>query len=132
MKFGGAKEADFLAAVGRAIGLDTVDLEHQQPNPDALTKLPASAVYQYKVLPFKTDGTSLTIVTSDPFDTAAADGLRLVAGCTIKTALAPREEVEKAVKKYYGVGADAIEKMIEDGRYSVDEDIGAMTKIEVC
>ena len=131
VKFGGAKEADFLAAVGRAIGLDTVDLEHQQPNPDALTKLPASAVYQYNVLPFKTDGTSLTIVTSDPFDTAAADGLRLVAGCTIKTALAPREEVEKAVKKYYGVGADAIEKMIEDGRYSVDEDICAMTKIDV-
>lgn len=131
VKFGGAKEADFLAAIGRAIGLDTVDLEHQQPNPDALTKLPASAVYQYNVLPFKMDGTSLTIVTSDPFDTAAADGLRLVAGCTIKTALAPREEVEKAVKKYYGVGADAIEKMIEDGRYSVDEDIGAMTKIDV-
>ena len=131
VKFGGAKEADFLAAIGRAIGLDTVDLEHQQPNPDALTKLPASAVYQYNVLPFKTDGTSLTIVTSDPFDTAAADGLRLVAGCTIKTALAPREEVENAVKKYYGVGADAIEKMIEDGRYSVDEDIGAMTKIDV-
>jgi len=79
----------------------------------------------------KTDGTSLTIVTSDPFDTSAADGLRLVAGCPIKTALAPKEEVENAVKKYYGVGADAIEKMIEDGRYSVDEDIGAMTKIDV-
>ena len=130
VKFGGAKEADFLAAIGRAIGLDTVDLEHQQPNPDALTKLPASAVYQYNVLPFKTDGTSLTIVTSDPFDTAAADGLRLVVNCPVKTALAPKEDVEKAVKKYYGVGADAIEKMIEDGRYSVDEDIGAMTKID--
>ncbi len=131
VKFGGAKEIEFLSAVGKSLGLETVDLEHQQPNPDALTKLPASAVYQYNVLPFKTDGTSLTIVTSDPFDTAAADGLRLVAGCPIKTSLAPKEEVEKAVKKYYGVGADAIEKMIEDGRYSVDEDIGAMTKIDV-
>ena len=131
VKFGGAKEIEFLSAVGKSLGLDTVDLERQQPNPDALTRLPASAVYQYNVLPFKTDGTSLTIVTSDPFDTSAADGLRLVAGCPVKTALAPKEEVEKAVKKYYGVGADAIEKMIEDGRYSVDEDIGAMTKIDV-
>ena len=131
VKFGGAKEIEFLSAVGKSLGLETVDLERQQPNPDALTKLPASAVYQYNVLPFKTDGTSLTIVTSDPFDTSAADGLRLVAGCPIKTALAPKEEVENAVKKYYGVGADAIEKMIEDGRYSVDEDIGAMTKIDV-
>ncbi|MBQ2624588.1 MAG: type II/IV secretion system protein [Kiritimatiellae bacterium] len=131
VKFGGAKEIEFLSAVGKSLGLETVDLERQQPNPDALTKLPASAVYQYNVLPFKADGTSLTIVTSDPFDTSAADGLRLVAGCPIKTALAPKEEVENAVKKYYGVGADAIEKMIEDGRYSVDEDIGAMTKIDV-
>ncbi|MBQ3809101.1 MAG: type II/IV secretion system protein [Kiritimatiellae bacterium] len=131
VKFGGAKEIEFLSAVGKSLGLETVDLERQQPNPDALTKLPASAVYQYNVLPFKTDGASLTIVTSDPFDTSAADGLRLVAGCPIKTSLAPKEEVEKAVKKYYGVGADAIEKMIEDGRYSVDEDIGAMTKIDV-
>ena len=131
VKFGGSKEVDFLVAVGRVLGLETVDLERQQPNPDALTRLPASAVYQYNVLPFKTDGTSITIVTSDPFDTAAADGLRLVVNCPVKTALAPREEVEKAVKKYYGVGADAIEKMIEDGRYSVDEDIGAMTKIDV-
>ena len=131
VKFGGAKEIEFLSAVGKSLGLETVDLERQQPNPDALTKLPASAVYQYNVLPFKADGTSLTIVTSDPFDTSAADGLRLVAGCPIKTALAPKEEVENAVKKYYGVGADAIEKMIVDGRYSVDEDIGAMTKIDV-
>ncbi len=131
VRFGGVREIDFLKAVGGVLGLEVVDLEHQQPNPDVLAKFPASAVYQYGVLPFKTDGQSVTIVSPDPFDTTAADGLRLVAGCPVKTVLAPREEVEKAVKKYYGVGADAIEKMIEDGRYSVDEDIGAMTKIDV-
>ena len=131
VKFGGSKEAEFLAAVGGVLGLDTVDLEKQQPSPDALTKLPASAVYQYNVLPFKFDGAALTVVTHDPFDTKAADGLRLIVGGPVKIALAPKEEVEKAVKKYYGVGADAIEKMIEDGRYSVDEDLGAMTKIDV-
>jgi len=131
VKFGGAKEIEFLHGVGRVLDLEVVDLENRQPNPDALQKLPASAVYQYNVLPFALSENSITIVTSDPFDTAAADGLRLMAGCLVKTALAPREDVEKAVKKYYGVGADAIEKMIEDGRYSVDEDIGAMTKIDV-
>ncbi len=131
VKFGGSKEIDFLRAVGNVLGLETVDLEHQQPSPDALTKLPASAVYQFNVLPFKFDGTTMTVVASDPFETKAADGLRLIAGCVVKVALAPKEEVEKAIKKYYGVGADAIEKMIEDGRYSVDEDLGAMTKIDV-
>ncbi len=131
VKFGGVKEPEFLAAIGRVLGLEMVDLDRRQPNPAALTKLPASAVYQYNVLPFQMDEHSLTIVSSDPFDTAAADGLRLICGCPVRTVLAPKEDVEKAVKKYYGVGADAIEKMIEDGRYSVDDELGSMTKIDV-
>ena len=131
VKFGGVREREFLAAVGRLLGLETVDLERQNPNPDALRKLPASAVYQFGVLPFRIDADALTVVTSDPFDTQAADGLRLIAGCCIRTVLAPGEEVEKAVKKFYGVGAEAIEKMLEDGRYEVGDDFGAMTKIDV-
>ena len=131
VKFGGVKEAEFLAAVGRALGLETVDLSRQNPSPEALQKLTAAAVNQFTVLPFRLDGGTLTIVASDPFDTAAADGARLAAGVAVKVALAPREEVEKAVKKYYGVGAEAIEKMLEDGRYEVGDDIGTMTKIDV-
>ena len=131
VKFGGVKEAEFLAAVGRALGLETVDLSRQNPSPEALQKLTAAAVNQFTVLPFRLDGGVLTIVASDPFDTAAADGARLAAGVAVKVALAPREEVEKAVKKYYGVGAEAIEKMLEDGRYEVGDDIGTMTKIDV-
>ena len=131
VKFGGVREREFLAAVGRVLGMNTVDLERQSPSPEALQKLPASAVYQFNVLPFSLDAEALTVVSSDPFDTAAADGLRLVAGCRVRTALAPKEEVEKAVKKFYGVGAEAIEKMLEDDRYDVSEEFGAMTKIDV-
>ncbi len=131
VRFGGVKEIEFLTAVGQVLGLEVIDLEHREPSPEALTKLPASAVYQYNVLPFKYDGDVMLVVTADPFETKAVDGLRLIANCVVKVALAPKEEVEKAIKKYYGVGADAIEKMIEDGRYSVDEDLGAMTKIDV-
>ena len=131
VKFGGSKEVDFLAAVGKALGMEVVDLDRRQPSPEALTRVPASAVYQFNALPLSLSDGALTVVISDPFDTKGVDGLRLIAGCRIRTALAQKEEVEKAVKKYYGVGADAIEKMIEDGRYSVDEDFGAMTKIDV-
>ena len=131
LKFGGAKEADFLRKTGEFLGFDYVELEKAQPRPDVLQKLPASAVYQYNVLPLKFADGVLTVVSSDPFSTMAADGLRLAAGCPVKIALAPREEIDKAVKKFYGVGADAIEKMIEDGRYAVDEDDGSMSKIDV-
>ncbi|MBO7237636.1 MAG: type II/IV secretion system protein, partial [Kiritimatiellae bacterium] len=83
------------------------------------------------VLPYRYDGHTMTIVVSDPFDTTPSDSLRLIANCSVKMALSTKEDVEKAVKKYYGVGADAIEKMIDDDRYSVDDEFGTMTKIDV-
>ena len=131
LKFGGAREADFLRKAGELLGFDYVELEKAQPRPDVLQKLPASAVYQYNVLPLRFADGALTVASSDPFSTVAGDGLRLAAGCPVKIALAPREEIDKAVKKFYGVGADAIEKMIEDGRYAVDDEDGSISKIDV-
>lgn len=131
VKFGGHREIEVLTGIGSALGLEIIDLETNQPTADALTKIPASAVYQYNVLPYRYDGHTMMIVVSDPFDTTPSDSLRLIANCPVKMALSTKEDVEKAVKKYYGVGADAIEKMIDDDRYSVDDEFGTMTKIDV-
>lgn len=131
LKFGGVREAEFLRRMGELLGFGYVELEKAQPRPDVLQKLPASAVYQYNVLPLRFADGVLTVVASDPFSTVARDGLRLAAGCPVTIALAPREEIDKAVKKFYGVGADAIEKMIEDGRYAVDDEDGSISKIDV-
>ena len=130
-KFGGVKEAEFLQKVGDFLGFAYVDLEKVQPRPDVLQKLPASAVYKYNAMPLRFDGGELTVAVSDPFSTVAGDGLRLAADCPVKTVLAPAEEIDKAIKKFYGVGADAIEKMIEDGRYAVDDEEGSISKIDV-
>ena len=131
LKFGGEKEAVFLEKIGGVLGLEYVEIEKVQPRPDVIAKLPASAVYQYNALPIRFDGTALTVAAADPFNTAIADGLRLAAGCPVHIALAPAEEIDKAVKKFYGVGAEAVEKMLEDGRYSVDDMDGAISKIDV-
>ena len=131
VKFGGHKEVEVLAAFGAMLKIELVDLEKQNPSPETLTRLPASAINQFNVLPWSADASSLTVVTSDPFDTKAEDGLRLIAGVKIRLVLSPKEAVEKAIKKYYGVGAEAIEKMLEDGRYDVGDDFGTMTKIDV-
>jgi len=131
VKFGGVREDEFLRKAGEFLGFDYVEMEKLQPRPETLQLLPASAVYQYNVLPVKFVDGVLTVASADPFSVTATDGLRLAAGCPVKIALAPREEIDKAVKKFYGVGADAIEKMIEDGRYAVDADDGSISKIDV-
>ena len=131
LKFGGAKEAVLLQKAAEALGLEYIEVEKTTPHPEVLQRLPASAVYQYNVLPVKFVSGVLTVASSDPFATSVADGLRIAARCPVKIALAPKEEIDKAVKKFYGVGADAIEKMIDDGRYAVDDDLNAISKIDV-
>lgn len=131
VKFGGVREADFLKKAGDVLGFGFLDLENAEPSPDALNALPASSVYQFNALPYKFDGRSLVAVYHDPFNTSVADALRLACARPVKIVLATREDVDKAIKKYYGVGADAIEKMIEDGRYSVDDDAASISKIDV-
>jgi len=130
-RLGIAREDVFLKKVGEILGFAYTELADAKPTDEAITRLPARAVYQYNVLPLKVENGVLTVVTCDPFDTGMTDGLRLAAGCPVRVTLSPREEINKAVQKYYGVGADAIEKMIEDGRYEVDSDIASISKIDV-
>lgn len=131
VKFGGVREPAFLAALAKQLGVEAIDLATRPPSPEALGRLPASAVYQYGILPWQTDGRTLTVATSDPFNLAALDGLRLIARLPVRFVLTTKEAVDKAIKKYYGVGADAIEKMIGDGRYTVDDEAGTLTTIDV-
>ena len=128
---GGVREADFLAKSGEVLGLKYVDVSQEHPSPEALAKLPASTVFQCAALPLRLDGGTLVAAVSDPVSPAAEDGLRLAAGCPVRVVLSTREEIDKAIKKHYGVGAAVIEKMIEDGRYAVDDDTASISKIDV-
>ena len=131
VRLGLAREDEFLRKIGEVLGFAYTELAQTRPTDESLTKLPARAVYQYNVLPMVVENGVLTVVTCDPFNTGMTDGLRLAAGCPVRVTLSPREEINKAVQKYYGVGADAIEKMIEDGRYAVDADLASISKIDV-
>ena len=59
------------------------------------------------------DGT-LQVVVSDPFDAAMMNAVRFDARMPVQFALAPKAEIEKALKKYYGVGAETLDEMGED------------------
>ena len=131
VKFGGIKEDEFLEKVGAVLGYSYTSLEKAAPSADVLKQLPPAAANQYGVLPLRMEGGSLVVASHDPFSTTIQDGIRLAAGCPVTIVLATKEEIEKAVKKFYGVGAEAIQKMLEDGRYAVDDSLGSIEKIDV-
>ncbi len=125
-----ARESELLKKLADLLGLDYTDLENVEGNTAAIEKLPARAVSQYEVMPLAYENDTLTVATADPFNAGMVDGLRLAAGCPVRIVLAPREPIRKAFRKFYGVGAEAIQKMIDDGRYEVETE-ASISKIDV-
>jgi type II secretion system protein E len=115
-----AKEDAFLEALAKAMGTEYRRLSTEEAIPaEVLGKIPAKAVYQYNVIPLGEEGGALRVATSEPFRTGMAEALRLAAGMRVKFVLSPSGDIEKAAKKFYGVGADTIE-----GLQGGDEDEG--------
>ena len=115
-----AKEDAFLEALAKAMGTEYRRLSADENVPaETLGKIPAKAVYQYNVIPLGEEGGALKVATSEPFRSGMAEALRLAAGMRVKFVLSPSGDIEKAAKKFYGVGADTIE-----GLQGGDEDEG--------
>ena len=80
---------------------------------EARSKISTKVAFQYSVLPSALNDEELQVVTSDPFDAAMASAVRFDAHMPVQFALAPKVEIEKALKKYYGVGAETLDEMDE-------------------
>jgi len=120
VRLGLAREEDFLRAAARILGMEyrsVVDLELER---ELVEHLPARAVYQYNVVPVEHKDGVLVVATSDPFNLGLLDGLRLVAGGPVQAVVCISEEIGRQARRSYGVGADAVEKMLSDGRFEVE------------
>ncbi len=116
---GFAREDMFLEALAKTLQAPFVRLGDMAVDPTILAKLPAKAVFQYHVIPLALEQGVLTVATNNPFDPGLLDALRLASGCRIRLALAPTADIATAVKKFYGVGADTVERLMQDDRIEV-------------
>jgi general secretion pathway protein E/type IV pilus assembly protein PilB len=100
-----------------------VDLEKASPSKELLAKFPVRLLLQHNLLPLseEPDG-SVTVATSRIFDTTGLDELRLSSGLEIRPALAPASEIDRAAKKFLGVGADTLQSMgVNEEEFTVIE-----------
>ena len=122
------REDAFLQALAKAMSLPFTRIdENAPPPPSLLERLPAKAVFQYNVIPIAEEpGGVLRIATSEPFRPGLADALRLASGARVKFALSPSADIENASKKFYGVGADTLDRLIAGGD-APDDDFSSPT-----
>jgi type II secretion system protein E len=109
----GLAEDVFIQKLATALGWPYLDLPKLTVENEVRGKLSTKIAFQYFVLPVALNNGVLQIAVSDPFDAAMMNAIRFDVKMPVSFALATRGEIEKALKKYYGVGAETLDEMGE-------------------
>jgi type II secretion system protein E len=110
----GTSEELMLQKLAQYLGWPWVDLPKLSIDNEARKKISTKVAFQYNAIPTFYADDVLQVAVCNPFDTALLSAVQFDARCAVQFALAPRVEIEKALKKYYGVGAETLDEMTED------------------
>src|SRR5208283_47025 len=116
----GLTEDAFLQKLAQTLGWPFLDLPKHTTPPEARNKISTKIAFQYFVLPTDVNDGTLQVVVSDPFDAAMMNAVRFDARMPVQFALAPKAEIEKALKKYFGVGAETLDELGEGEALDLD------------
>jgi len=110
----GLTDEVFLQKLAQALGWPFIDLRRQTVPTEARNKISTKVAFQYSALPTDFQNNCLQVAVSNPFDTGMLNAVQFDARCPVQFALATRAEIEKALKKYYGVGAETLDELAKD------------------
>ena len=103
---------DVLSILALQMDVPLIHLKDIKIDNDVINRIPAKLANYYKVIPISADNDLLSVAMSNPQDIHTIDEIEAMASVKIKPMLASGDEIEEAIRKYYGLGADTIEKMM--------------------
>src|SRR5919198_3835594 len=120
VRMGSISERELLQALSEQLNMPFVDLEQMRIDGSVIKRVPARVVQHYKVMPIQWEGDVLTIALSHLHRSSwVLEDIGLNLGCQVRAVLACRDHVSEAIRKYYGVGADTIEKILAQNQGAV-------------
>ena len=109
----GLAEDLFLQQLAKALNWPYLELAKQSISTEARNRISTKVAFQHSIIPTDVLDGSVQVAVSNPFDSAMLNAVRFDAHSPVQFGLAPKAEIEKALKKYYGVGAETLEEMGE-------------------
>jgi type II secretory ATPase GspE/PulE/Tfp pilus assembly ATPase PilB-like protein len=113
IKLGYLKEEQLLKVLSEQLNIPYLKLADIVIDHSAIEKVPAKFAWHYKIFPIKYAAGKLTIATFDPL--RSLNDVKLFLGYEVEPVLAVEDEIVKAIRKYYGVGAETVEGIIAKG-----------------
>ena len=111
IRMGLINEDNFYKALSEQLNLDYVRLKNINVPQAVITEIPAKFACHYELMPIEIKDNSLTVAVSNLLDIHIQDDIKLLLKKNIRMVLASKSDIIEAIKKYYGVGADTIEKI---------------------
>ena len=101
LKRGYTTSKEITQALANEFAMDVVNIEEVSVSPEAIGKVSRSIAERHGVAPLSFNGNKLQLAISDPLDLDALDNLRYLLGVPVEFRLAPREDIERAIRRHY-------------------------------
>jgi len=122
VRMGFVEERDVLEVLGEQLCIPVVDLSEVEIDVEMLRAMPSKLVHKRGLIPIERTNDTLKVATSDPFDVYAFDELRMMTGLKVEPVLAAQTEIDRVIKKHYGIGGDTIGEMIDEDEVEIISD----------
>ncbi len=114
VSLGFCTESQALGLIARQAGVTLVQVNDNDPDPEAIALVPSELAYRHHILPLSADKHRIRVAIADPFDLAVADDLRVVTGRAAEIVFADPVQIQRLVEEHY------MRQMIAD---TTDEDV---------
>jgi type II secretion system protein E len=119
IRLGLAKEDDVLKALSEQTRIPYVDVSGIEIDPSLSSSASMKTIFQHKVLPLDRTNGTMRVALSDPLDLEVLDDLRLLLKAKIMPVIGRPSEIDRLIKKHYGVAADEVHRMVNAAKEDV-------------
>ena len=101
LQMGVITEQQLIEVLEFQLGIPHVSLYRYPIDTQILNLIPKEVVKRSMMVPLKKEGNRLFVAMSDPMDYYAIDDLRLSTGFQIEVAIATKDDILRAINRYY-------------------------------
>lgn len=105
-------EKQILVALSQFLNLEIIDFHTRKIDAAIIERVPVKFVWYYKFMPIAIENDVLLIASANPLDIKTLDEIRMHLGLGIKILLSAEKPLLEAIKQYYGLAADTIDKIM--------------------
>jgi general secretion pathway protein E len=108
-----AEEEPVLRFIGERQGVEFVCLRETTVDDAAVRAVSARFVSYYSAMPVKLADNTLTVAISNPLDMSCVEDIQTNLGFRVDRVFACRRDILSAIRKYYGVGAETVARILD-------------------